>query len=38
MSQYENSLMGLLLGQKETQSWAGMPGSLSMDRLYSDRR
>lgn len=38
MSQYENSLMCLLLGQKETQSWAGMPGTLSMERLYADRR
>lgn len=38
MSQYENSLMCLLLGQKETQSWAGMPGTLRMEWLYADRR
>lgn len=38
MSHYENSLMRLLLGQKETQSGAGRPGTLSTERLYADSR
>lgn len=30
--------MCLLLSQKETQSWAEMPGTLSLEGLYADRK